>query len=73
MPNETHLKRLISDAVFEAHNTHGREAKGDRLHISLGLAITRKLARLMGGDVTVASEPGKGSEFTVRLPGGTEH
>ena len=34
MPNETHLKRLISDAVFEAHNTHGRQAAGDRLHIS---------------------------------------
>jgi len=26
--------------------------------------------RMMGGDVTVASEPGKGSVFTVRLPGG---
>jgi GAF domain-containing protein len=36
----------------------------------LGLALSRKLARLMGGDVTVASEPGKGSVFTVRLPGG---
>jgi len=35
----------------------------------LGLAITRKLARMMGGDVTVASAPGKGSVFTVRLPG----
>jgi hypothetical protein len=34
MPNETHLKRLISDAVFEAHNTHGAQAAGDRLHIS---------------------------------------
>ena len=34
----------------------------------LGLAIARKLARVMGGDVTVASEPGKGSVFTVRLP-----
>jgi hypothetical protein len=32
-------------------------------------AITRKLARMMGGDVTVTSEPGKGSVFTVRLPG----
>jgi signal transduction histidine kinase len=35
----------------------------------LGLAITRKLAWMMGGDVTVSSEPGKGSVFTVRLPG----
>jgi signal transduction histidine kinase len=35
----------------------------------LGLAIARKLARMMGGDLTVASEPGKGSVFTVRLPG----
>jgi len=28
---------------------------------------------LMGGDVTVTSEPGKGSVFTVRLPGGPTH
>ena len=34
----------------------------------LGLAITRKHARMRGGDVTVASEPGKGSVFAVRLP-----
>jgi signal transduction histidine kinase len=38
----------------------------------LGLALSRKLARMMGGDVTVTSELGKGSVFTVRLPGG-EH
>jgi histidine kinase/DNA gyrase B/HSP90-like ATPase len=34
----------------------------------LGLTLSRKLARMMGGDVTVTSEPGKGSVFTVRLP-----
>jgi signal transduction histidine kinase len=38
----------------------------------LGLAIARKVARMMGGDVTVASEPGKGSVFTVRLPTGAD-
>jgi signal transduction histidine kinase len=38
----------------------------------LGLALSRKLARMMGGDVTVTSEPGKGSVFTVRLPAGLE-
>jgi signal transduction histidine kinase len=38
----------------------------------LGLAITRKLARMMGGDVIVTSEPGKGSVFTVRLPGSAD-
>jgi signal transduction histidine kinase len=34
----------------------------------LGLALSRKLARMMGGDVTVASELGKGSVFTERMP-----
>jgi signal transduction histidine kinase len=38
----------------------------------LGLALSRKLARMMGGDVTVTSEAGKGSVFTVRLPGTSE-
>jgi len=38
----------------------------------LGLALSRKLARMMGGDVTVTSEPGKGSVFTVRLPGSVD-
>jgi signal transduction histidine kinase len=38
----------------------------------LGLALSRKLARIMGGDVTVTSELGKGSVFTVRLPGSAD-
>ena len=34
----------------------------------LGLAITRRFCGLMGGDVTVTSEPGRGTTFAVRLP-----
>jgi PAS domain S-box-containing protein len=34
----------------------------------LGLTLSRRLCRMMGGDITVASEVGKGSTFTIRLP-----
>ena len=34
----------------------------------LGLTVSRRLARLLGGDVTVQSSPGEGSAFTVWLP-----
>jgi signal transduction histidine kinase len=34
----------------------------------LGLTISKRFCQMMGGDITVEGEPGKGSVFTVRLP-----
>jgi CheY-like chemotaxis protein len=34
----------------------------------LGLTLSRRLCRMMGGDITVESEAGEGSTFTIRLP-----
>lgn len=54
--------------VFEAFRqfSDDRSAKPDGA--GLGLAISLKIARLLGGTITAASNPGKGSIFTVRLP-----
>lgn len=49
---------------FTQLDPHSRDAgKG----VGLGLAISRQLARAMGGDVAVESEPGRGSTFTVTV------
>lgn len=37
----------------------------------LGLAISQRMCRLMGGDISVESELGKGSNFMMRIPAGT--
>jgi signal transduction histidine kinase len=34
----------------------------------LGLALSQRLCRMMGGEITVESEPGRGSCFTIRIP-----
>jgi signal transduction histidine kinase len=59
--------------IFEEFEQIDAGSRGDSMNrgTGLGLPISRRLARLLGGDVTVESELGKGSAFTIWLPGET--
>jgi signal transduction histidine kinase len=50
--------------AFTQIHTEGRPQEGS----GLGLYLSRKIANLLGGEITVESELGAGSAFTVRLP-----
>jgi CheY-like chemotaxis protein/anti-sigma regulatory factor (Ser/Thr protein kinase) len=60
--------RLFADFVqVDTKRNRGIEGTG------LGLAITKRLCMAMGGNITVQSEYGKGSSFTVVIPQGIYH
>lgn len=56
------------ETIFEPFIQINRDRISDADGVGLGLAISRDLARAMGGDLIVTSEVGVGSTFTLTLP-----
>ena len=54
--------------LFEAFSQANAETSRKYGGTGLGLSLSREFCRMMGGDITVVSESGKGSIFTVTLP-----
>ncbi len=65
---QEHLPRLF-ERFHRVEGARGRSIEGS----GIGLALVQELVRLHGGRITVESEVGTGSSFTIILPFGTEH
>src|SRR6185312_16062129 len=64
------IPRVDLGRIFDEFEQVRPSARGDSIArgTGLGLAVSRKLARVLGGDVMVDSQEGSGSRFTLLLP-----
>jgi len=58
-----HLPHIF-DRFYQVDASATRKGEGT----GIGLALTKELVKLMGGEITVESEPGKGARFSILLP-----
>ncbi len=65
---EDEQARIFEDSYRAIAVTGAGGPSGLGLGLGLGLAISRDLARAMGGDITVSSQPGQGARFILSLP-----
>ena len=62
---EPDLQQQLFDEFFQVNNHERDRSKG----FGMGLSIARRLARQLGGDISVDSALGRGSRFSLHLPG----
>lgn len=62
------IEKEDMDRIFEAFYRAAAAKDSGAVGTGLGLSIVSRMAQRLGGAVSVESEPGKGSRFTVRLP-----